>query len=126
MADIDFFKQVNDTQGHAAGDHVLHAVGVTLTQTFRSADYVCRYGGEEFIVVLPNTDFENATQLAERARQAVAEQVKVTITIGVAMLRDDGFTPEELLAVADRRLYEGKELGRNMVVSEAPDLSATA
>ncbi|MGH7714802.1 MAG: diguanylate cyclase, partial [Vulcanimicrobiaceae bacterium] len=126
MADIDFFKTVNDSQGHAAGDRVLHAVGATLTRTFRSADYVCRYGGEEFVVVLPNTDFENARQLADRARQAVADRVNVTITIGVAMLRDDGFTHEELLAAADRRLYEGKELGRNMVVSEAPDLTATA
>jgi two-component system cell cycle response regulator len=127
MADIDFFKKVNDTQGHAAGDRVLQQLGATLTQTFRSADYVCRYGGEEFIVVLPNTDFENATQLAERARVAVADNVNVTITIGVAMLRDDGFTPEEILAAADRRLYEGKELGRNMVVSEAPpDLTASA
>jgi diguanylate cyclase (GGDEF)-like protein len=127
MVDIDFFKQVNDTLGHAAGDRVLHQVGTSLTQTFRSADYVCRYGGEEFIVVLPNTDFENATQLAERARVAVAENLDVTITIGVAMLREDGFTPQEILAAADRRLYEGKELGRNMVVSEAPpDLPISA
>ncbi len=126
MADIDFFKHVNDTQGHAQGDRVLHDVSSTLTMTFRSADYVCRYGGEEFVVVLPNTDFESATQLAERARQNVAENVGITITIGVAMLRDDGFTPDELLLAADRRLYEGKELGRNVVVSEIPDFTATA
>jgi diguanylate cyclase (GGDEF)-like protein len=94
--------------------------------TFRSADYVCRYGGEEFVVILPNTDFEAATQLAERARQNVVENVGVTITIGVAMLRDDGYTPDELLLAADRRLYEGKQLGRNVVVSEIPDFSATA
>jgi len=126
MIDIDYFKRVNDTQGHAAGDRVLHDVATTLIQSFRSADYVCRFGGEEFVVVLPNTDFENATQLAERARQAVAGNVGVTITIGVAMLREDGFTHDELIAAADRRLYEGKHQGRNVVVSEAPDLSATA
>lgn len=126
MGDIDFFKRVNDTHGHAAGDHVLREVAHALVSTFRAADYVCRYGGEEFVVILPNTDFDTAMTQAERARQNVHEKAGVTMTLGVSILREDGYTPDELLAAADRRLYEGKDQGRNRVIGGPPDLSATA
>ena len=120
MVDIDNFKRVNDERGHLEGDRVLKTTAETLAATFRSSDYVCRFGGEEFVVLLPNTDLENATMLAEKARDRIAAgnddvTVTVTVTIGVAVYPDEASTAEALLQLVDDRMYEGKRRGRNRV-----------
>lgn len=125
FCDVDRFKSVNDTHGHAVGDQVLRAVGLRLRESLRSSgDWVVRYGGEEFVLVLPETNLVQASQLAERIRQAVAEQVRipladgselcVTVSFGVAEQQpsDDG---ESLLKRADHWLFEAKRCGRNQV-----------
>lgn len=132
FCDVDRFKSVNDTHGHAVGDQVLRAVGQRLRESLRSSgDWVVRYGGEEFVLVLPETNLVQASQLAERIRQAVAEQVRVplaggaelraTVSFGVAEQQpsDDG---ESLLKRADHWLFEAKRCGRNQVqpVLEGP------
>lgn len=124
MLDIDRFKQVNDTKGHVEGDRVLAAVAACLASTFRSSDYVCRYGGEEFTMILPNTDGYNAADLAEKARVRIAELGRdmglgadLTVTIGIAVFPTEAGSAEELLQLVDRRLYEGKTNGRNRVIS---------
>jgi diguanylate cyclase (GGDEF)-like protein len=126
MIDIDYFKRVNDSKGHVEGDRVLTAVAACLASTFRSSDYVCRYGGEEFTVILPNTDRYSATALAEKARVRIAELctnaslgVDLTVTIGVAIFPTEATSGEDLLRLVDRRLYEGKTKGRNRVISFA-------
>ena len=125
MCDIDHFKKVNDTFGHAVGDEVLKMFARTLSDTVRDGDVVARYGGEEFAIVLPSTTQRSAATLAERVR-AQFEQKRLTIrstnqnlgqvtaSFGVAEL-DDGETPEQLTARADQKLYDAKKAGRNRV-----------
>lgn len=128
LADIDHFKKFNDTYGHQTGDQVLRLVGLALKQNVKGQDIACRYGGEEFAVILPNTPLAKARIVGEHIREAVAskELVKrstgenlgrVTISIGVSSLQ-----PEEgLLSLIDRAdacLYKAKEMGRNRVVVE--------
>lgn len=119
MVDIDFFKSVNDGFGHAAGDQVLAAVGQALTTHLRTGDLVSRYGGEEFLVILPDTPPAGAMQVAERLREAVAAITglpkSVTVSIGVAACLQDE-TAERLIARADAALYQAKHGGRNRVV----------
>ncbi|MEQ9639649.1 MAG: diguanylate cyclase [Alphaproteobacteria bacterium] len=120
FVDIDHFKAVNDSHGHAAGDEVLRAVAKALDTTVRPQDLVGRYGGEEFVVGLLETDRVAAAMVAERIRVAVARlqaSVPVTISIGMASLGPDTGTLEELLAVADAALYRAKANGRNRVES---------
>lgn len=123
--DIDHFKRVNDTYGHDAGDKVLEAVAQTLSLNVRFSDYVGRYGGEEFIVLLRGVDYEQMRLLAERLRLLVAEasiaideahRIAVTISIGCAYLHDKD-TKSSLLSTADDNMYQAKESGRNKVVS---------
>jgi diguanylate cyclase (GGDEF)-like protein len=118
MVDIDLFKLVNDRHGHAAGDQVLAAVGRALVAGLRSGDLVSRQGGEEFLVLLPETPPAGALLVAERLRVAIAALtlvMPVTVSIGVACcLQDESGT--ELLARADEALYLGKRTGRNRVV----------
>jgi diguanylate cyclase (GGDEF)-like protein len=125
MFDIDHFKRVNDTWGHAAGDQVLRAVADTAHDSLRRIDSCGRIGGEEFLVLLPETDPENAHGAAERLRAAIelcrvhyADQVlRVTVSIGVAIqLAEASQTAEVLLQRADQALYAAKEGGRNRVV----------
>jgi two-component system, cell cycle response regulator len=125
MLDLDRFKQVNDTYGHPTGDVILYETGRILRDSAREIDMVGRYGGEEFIVILPGTDEEAAAQFAERVRQAVAEhvfrdeatEVKMTVSAGVASFPGDGAPyPEALIREADGALYGAKEGGRNRVV----------
>ncbi|MFQ6021603.1 MAG: GGDEF domain-containing protein [Acidiferrobacterales bacterium] len=124
MVDIDHFKEVNDTYGHKAGDRVLEGVTAILVETLRMPDKVGRYGGEEFLLVLPETGLEQTTNIADRIRATVAEtefdigekKIRLTISIG-ATLFVKGEDLEELLSRADRALYEAKESGRNLVVS---------
>lgn len=127
MVDIDHFKRVNDHYGHLAGDHVLrHMVGV-LRQRLRASDVLGRYGGEEFMVLLPGTDLHGAAQLAEHLRQAVqaapcewqGQHIPFTVSIGVAASADTPADPsrtsEALLQAADQALYRAKDDGRNRV-----------
>jgi diguanylate cyclase (GGDEF)-like protein len=117
--DIDHFKAVNDTQGHGAGDQVLQRVARTIAGQLRETDLCARWGGEEFLVVLPNTPLDGALGCADRIRRAVAAQVlpaggPVTISGGVAQLQP-GELLDEVVARADAQLYKAKTSGRNLV-----------
>jgi diguanylate cyclase (GGDEF)-like protein len=125
MLDVDHFKQFNDTYGHEAGDTVLREVAETLRQSSPTEGIVCRYGGEEFVTILPEMTMDSALVLAELLRHRVSEiRVRsrgeslreVTISIGAAAFPQHGETLEELLRMADRALYEAKHQGRNRVV----------
>lgn len=129
MIDIDHFKQVNDQHGHAAGDEVLQAVSGALLQGVRSEDLVGRWGGEEFLVVLPDTSITRAAQVAERLRTTVSALADlpcaVTVSIGLAGVRLDELA-ESLIARADEALYAAKAAGRNRVVSDDDGSGDTA
>jgi diguanylate cyclase (GGDEF)-like protein/PAS domain S-box-containing protein len=124
MLDIDFFKRVNDTYGHMAGDHLLQALGGLLRSNSRQGDIACRYGGEEFVLVLPGTLTLDAAQRVEDWRMAFQEACQalgihdfpVTISAGVAAFPVHGRSAEALLDAADHALYDAKALGRNRVV----------
>ena len=124
IIDIDFFKKFNDTYGHQAGDAVLKQVAQTLKKNSRTTDVVCRYGGEEMSIILPNTSLEEALLSANRFNKAVEEKdfyinsnttSKVTISVGVATFPQDAETAQELIEKADKGLYYAKEHGRNQV-----------
>jgi diguanylate cyclase (GGDEF)-like protein len=122
MVDIDHFKRVNDAHGHAAGDVVLRHVADLIASSMRAGDEVIRYGGEEFLLVLPDIDRATAARVAERARSAVASTpsvigdlvIGVTLSVGVAERRD-GESRDSLISRADGALYRAKELGRDRV-----------
>lgn len=126
MLDLDHFKRLNDTYGHPSGDEVLRWVGQLLTETCRGEDIVCRYGGEEFVVLCPNTTAALAAELAERIRTSLESftwrfrdsAVKVTCSLGVADLRH--VPPPSVVELADRALYQAKHSGRNRVVVADP------
>ena len=124
ICDIDFFKKFNDTYGHQAGDAVLRQVAQTLKKNSRTTDFVCRYGGEEMSIILPNTKAEEALMLANRICAAVSEKpfhltpvdtAPVTISLGVSTFPDNAQTPQDLIEWADKGLYYAKEHGRNQV-----------
>lgn len=125
MVDIDHFKTINDRLGHQAGDEVLKSVAQALRQAARAQDQVCRYGGEEFVVICPDTGIEAAKQCAERLRQTVFKLISkaggaslsLTVSIGVAEHRPEMVSVDDLLAQADACLYAAKDAGRNRVVS---------
>jgi diguanylate cyclase (GGDEF)-like protein len=126
LLDLDNFKQVNDTHGHQAGDAVLRAVGQVLHTGVRQVDLAGRYGGEEFALILPETDLPGALKLAERLRAALettsvelpdGKALQVTASFGVA-LKDELFSADELVAVADEALYAAKRAGKNRVVPQ--------
>jgi two-component system cell cycle response regulator len=128
LMDIDHFKSVNDGYGHDVGDEVLKEFAVRLATNVRAIDLPCRYGGEEFAVVMPDTRIEDAQRIAERIRLHVAgsafrisngDPLNVTISIGVATSSGETDTPETLLKRADEGLYEAKTSGRNKVVARA-------
>ncbi|REE95713.1 GGDEF domain-containing protein [Thermomonospora umbrina] len=129
LIDIDYFKRVNDTHGHLVGDQVLIGVAATLCSQLRDYDVVGRFGGEEFVVLLPGADTVEACRVAERLRGRVrrltvpAEDgtVGVTISVGVSLLRTHGQDLIELLAAADLALYRAKESGRDRVCLPALD-----
>lgn len=128
MADLDLFKCVNDQHGHLAGDAVLRETARRMSGCLRPYDYVGRYGGEEFLLVLPGLSSRTAAQLAERIRAVVAGEpmaagevsVSQTMSLGVAV-NLAGATPEDLIRSADAALYRAKQQGRNRVESDAPD-----
>ena len=125
IIDIDFFKRVNDTWGHVAGDQVIRAVAdCCLQQTREQVDTVGRIGGEEFAVVLPETTLRNTLALAERLRERIATQdiplingqtITVTVSIGAAELQPAVSSLNDLMLYADRALYRAKRAGRNQV-----------
>ena len=119
MMDVDHFKSFNDTFGHPAGDDVLRIVSRLLQEKARATDIVARYGGEEIAILLPNTDLDGATALAERFRHAIEnanwERRPVTASFGVATWTETMNGPDELIAAADQALYRAKERGRNRV-----------
>ena len=128
VMDIDHFKSVNDTHGHAAGDSVLREFAQRLRGNTRGIDLVCRLGGEEFIVVMPDTPMWRARQIAERLRSCVASEpflvggatkVTVTASVGLATLERPGESMDALFARADQALYAAKREGRNRVVADA-------
>ncbi|HEX5336890.1 MAG TPA: GGDEF domain-containing protein, partial [Gallionella sp.] len=124
MLDIDHFKKINDTYGHPAGDAVLRALSALLSGHIRGRDIACRYGGEEFLAVLPHTPIETATQRAELWRAAFealqmtheGKEIRATISLGVAAFAVHGATGKMVLSSADKALYMAKESGRNRVI----------
>jgi len=127
VIDADRFKSLNDTHGHQAGDLALRRIGELLGDSFRQSDTAGRYGGEEFVVILPETDIAAAQQKLESLRESVAstpielatrgEQVQVTISSGLASFPQDGQDAAELFALADDRMFQAKREGRNRVVA---------
>ena len=128
MIDIDHFKQVNDTYGHKAGDLVLQALGNLLHAGIRAGDIACRYGGEEFLLILPRASKAKTGERAEQWRAAFEalrtvygeKAVHATISLGVATYPADGVTAEALIHAADQAMYRAKALGRNRVVLSSP------
>ena len=124
IIDIDFFKNVNDTYGHSAGDYVLKEVAYYILQTFRKTDMVFRYGGEEFAVIITETPLEKAVIPLERLRKTIEDyvfryngnQIDVTISIGVCETDDNTDTVHKLFENADKALYKAKENGRNQIM----------
>jgi diguanylate cyclase (GGDEF)-like protein len=120
MIDVDHFKKFNDTYGHLAGDEILKGVALWLRDLVRTTDLVARFGGEEFAVLLPNTDLGGALLLAERVRAAIArprpDLKLVTISIGVSSLTTDHSDVNAFLSDADEALYQAKAAGRNCVL----------
>jgi diguanylate cyclase (GGDEF)-like protein len=123
MIDIDNFKSINDTCGHAAGDMVLQELSQCLRATARKQDSVCRWGGEEFLLICPNVGLQDCARMAERLRK-LAEQmrigvegkvIEVTISAGVAAWSPDLKHVEQMLGQADKALYEAKNGGRNRI-----------
>jgi len=126
VVDIDFFKRVNDTFGHAVGDRALQEVADTLGKNSRTSDFVCRLGGEEFCVLLPETDEVSAVVWAERVRHEISElmipverdeKLRITASLGVATRSKDLSKPESLLDQADEAMFVAKQLGRDQVIS---------
>jgi diguanylate cyclase (GGDEF)-like protein len=123
VVDIDHFKHINDSYGHAAGDMVLREAAAILRTSARREDSVCRIGGEEFLVICPNTDLRSAMQSAERLRAnlsakriAIGQTEKtLTVSIGVAMREPGTVDMDALVSLADQALYAAKEAGRNQV-----------
>jgi len=125
MLDLDHFKNFNDTYGHDAGDTVLRETAAFLLKNVRAEDFVCRFGGEEFVVILPTADQEGARGRGERFRTKMRDMTlmhqgkslgMITFSIGVAAFPQHGTSPKGLMAAADAALYEAKRGGRDQVV----------
>lgn len=139
MLDLDHFKAINDEHGHAAGDALLRAVARALKTELRTTDFLGRFGGEEFLLVLPETDLEGAAQVAEKLRRRIAalaveaedgRELAVSLSIGLAALdgrpRDAAASPETLLEAADQALYRAKHSGRNRIEPAAVEVAEGA
>ncbi|MCF6303416.1 MAG: diguanylate cyclase, partial [Devosiaceae bacterium] len=128
MLDIDHFKPVNDTYGHSAGDEVLKEFALRVQRSIRGVDLACRYGGEEFVVLMPDAGQAQAQNIAERIRRSISDtsfdisnqtSIDITVSLGVALNNRLGDTPEALLKRADMALYRAKNEGRDRVVFDA-------
>ena len=123
IIDVDFFKKINDTLGHHAGDTVLSELAGILSEGLRKADIICRWGGEEFVVLLPQTGQDKVMEVAERLRHTVEEyrflkhpDLKVTVSIGVSTWPSEGMdSPDTIINTADEALYKAKNAGRNRI-----------
>ena len=125
MIDVDHLRELNSTHGHVAGDRALVAVADALRRATREYDVAARFGGDEFCVLLPETDLDGALVVAERVRSTVEESTRggdapVTVSIGAVSHRGAGVSAEQLLAVADRAAYEAKASGRNAIAAAPP------
>jgi diguanylate cyclase (GGDEF)-like protein len=125
MIDLDHLRELNTAHGHMAGDRALLAVADSLKRATRDYDVAARFGGDEFCVLLPETDLDGALVVAERIRGAVEEPTRgadapVTVSIGVVSHRGGGLAAEKLLALADRAAYEAKASGRNAIAAAPP------
>jgi len=128
VLDIDYFKAINDTYGHDAGDDVLREFAMRIKKSIRGIDLACRYGGEEFVIVMPETDMAVAALVAERIRRRIASEpfaidqgakaIDVTLSIGLSALATND-TAATILKRADQALYRAKRDGRNRVVADA-------
>jgi diguanylate cyclase (GGDEF)-like protein len=121
LADIDYFKRVNDNYGHLVGDDVLRFIAEIFSKNLRAHDFIARYGGEEFIFLLPSTSLDQAFIAAEKIRKTVAESPHpvagaVTVSIGIAEASPGQANEDLVIQEADQRLYEAKKHGRNRVV----------
>ncbi|MFZ5648079.1 MAG: GGDEF domain-containing protein, partial [Bacillota bacterium] len=130
MLDIDYFKKLNDSYGHQVGDQVLVEVSAILRQSLRETDIVCRYGGEEFSIIMPGTTKDRAVDVIERVRSRVEsspmvrsdqENIFITISCGVACCPGDAGDAETLILRSDTALYTAKGTGRNKVVGYDPE-----
>ncbi len=125
LMDLDRFKLINDNYGHETGDRILRGISETSRSTLRSCDWIGRWGGEEFLAILPDTDEAEAQAIAERLRESVdqfsielnGQLIKATMSIGISSFPQDGETPDFLIRAADAALYEAKKTGRNRVVA---------
>ena len=125
MIDLDHFKRVNDTYGHEAGDEVLRTVATTLSEHCRRGDFACRFGGEEFVIVMPNMNMDTAYERAETIRQSLnslrmpyrEDILTITISMGIACYPGNGETREAILHAADQAMYGAKEAGRDHILS---------
>jgi diguanylate cyclase (GGDEF)-like protein/PAS domain S-box-containing protein len=125
MIDLDHFKRINDTHGHEAGELVLKAIADALAEQSRRGDFACRYGGEEFVVVMPNINLETAYERAEELRQSLNllsvpygyYSLSVTISMGIACFPEHGQTREGILRAADQAMYAAKQAGRDHILS---------
>lgn len=121
LFDADHFKKINDVHGHVAGDEVLRSIAAATSRTLRPSDAVCRYGGEEFALILPQTPLEEAEIIAERVRTQVLERVesdvgiRVTVSLGISEFVERDTNPTEIITRADAALYEAKAAGRNCI-----------
>ena len=124
MFDIDHFKQINDTYGHPCGDYVLQQVSNAALQTFRKTDTVFRFGGEEFVVILTETDIKQSIIPLERFRKTIEtlglkyqnQEISVTVSVGACQFRNEFLTKEDYLQKTDQALYEAKNTGRNKCI----------
>jgi len=128
MLDIDYFKRINDTHGHAMGDAVLQRLGSTMKNSLREIDVIARLGGEEFAILLPQTTLDQASELAQRLRTRIAEEsipsaqgtaIEFTVSIGLDAWQETDANLDALLKRCDQAMYQAKNSGRNRVVQFA-------
>jgi diguanylate cyclase (GGDEF)-like protein len=127
--DMDHFKDLNDTYGHQAGDEALKAAAQTIVNQIRKSDIACRYGGEEFMVIMPETSRPDAIQRAEQFRKDIeslqvmymGQSIQLTVSIGIAIYPIHGSNVDEILSATDKALYQAKETGRNKIVIYSPE-----
>jgi diguanylate cyclase len=127
IIDVDHFKQINDTYGHPAGDAVLREIGGAVASSTKSFDVAARYGGDEFVVVLPGCNASDALGVADRVRYEIARQTRgtpVTVSAGVATMPDNALDAGPLVAAADNALYDAKRSGRDRTCSSGRGIDA--
>ena len=113
MIDVDDFKRYNDTQGHYAGDQLLHKISQTIKDNLKEYDHTYRYGGEEIACLLPNTTIEQGYTIAERLRTTIQQTTPITISIGIANYKGNANNQQQLIEKADKALYKAKTQGKN-------------